>query len=139
MTQQELNEIIQKQYERMGLSSEVSSRLVNSEVEPASPAMQIKEETATTNLKPLEKLSKTASFSFEPPKERRETIILRTKAKKEDLLDALTNALSDFKDLIDVNTLQEGKAGALMFKNHNGDYFTLKLTLNKSKPADFIE
>lgn len=144
MTEEEFKSAIVKQYVDMGLSPEASSRLVNSSVDPSYHSLEVTKETSKDTKKSFENLQ-VSKFSFEQPvkdKSTKEEKIMATainRAKKEDILNALVGFLGDLNSLIDASSIQEGKAGALMFKNHNGDYFTLKLTLNKTKPADFVE
>jgi hypothetical protein len=136
MTQEELNSIIKQKYENLGIPSATAERFLESNVmpvyvpkEPSSPAIVNK----------LQDLKTSSNFSFEPPKAKKENAVAATRAKKEDIINALLTFLGSESTLADPASIQEGKAGAIMFKNLSGDYFTLKLTLNKTKPTDFIE
>lgn len=150
MTIEEYNNTVVNKYLDMGLDKETAKRLANSTANPVSGCL-VSEETNKPSTKKAQKtynfdnLSNVSNFSFTKPKvddissEGKVSYIEKTRAKKEDILNALFTCLTQSDTLINTSTVQLGKAGTIYFKNNNNDYFTLKLTLNKSKPADFIE
>lgn len=147
MSNEEYNEMIIKRYKEMGLDVETATRMIDNEVNPVSDCLQQELTKNATSVKAINKsynfngLEGVSNFSFKQPKDEasKTSYVEKTRAKKEDILNALFNHLSASKEFINTNTVQLGKAGTIFFKNNSGDYFTLKLTLNKSKPADFIE
>lgn len=137
MTKEELNSLVLKNYEKLGIPTSVAEKMLSNDRNPAFSGA-VKTQGIPQQITP------SSNFTLGEPKKKTTAESIANAAainrgKKEDILSALNAFLRELDYAIDVNTVQDGKAGAIMFKNKTGDYFTLKLTLNKSKPADFIE
>lgn len=137
MTKEELDSLVLKNYEKLGIPTSVAEKMLSNDRNPAFSGA-VKTQEAPQQITP------SSNFTLGEPKKKTTAENIANAAainrgKKEDILSALNAFLRELDYAIDINTVQDGKAGAIMFKNKSGDYFTLKLTLNKSKPADFVE
>lgn len=137
MTKEELNSLVLKNYEKLGIPTSVAEKMLSNDRNPAFSGAVKTQETP-------QQITPSSNFTLgetkkKPTAENIANAAAINRGKKEDILSALNAFLRELDYAIDVNTVQDGKAGAIMFKNKSGDYFTLKLTLNKSKPADFVE
>lgn len=137
LTKEELNSLVLKNYEKLGIPTSVAEKMLSNDRNPAFSGAVKTQETP-------QQITPSSNFTLGEPKKKTTAESIANAAainrgKKEDILSALNAFLRELDYAIDVNTVQDGKAGAIMFKNKTGDYFTLKLTLNKSKPADFVE
>lgn len=136
MTKQELDNLLMDKYMSFGIPKETAEKMLNDDRTPTALDGGGKQATPQV-VKP------SSNFTLKDRTETKAQSIANAAAinrgKKEDILNALDAFLRELSFAIDVDTIQSGKAGAIMFKNTTGDYFTLKLTLNKTKPNDFIE
>lgn len=137
MTKEELDSLVLKNYEKLGIPTSVAEKMLSNDRNPAFSG------TVKTQGTP-QQITPSSNFTLgeakkKPTAESIANAAAINRGKKEDILSALNAFLRELDYAIDINTVQDGKAGAIMFKNKTGDYFTLKLTLNKSKPADFVE
>lgn len=136
MTKQELDSLLLKKYMDFGIPQETAEKMLSDDRNPSALATKDTQESSHV-------INPSGNFELKDKPSTRAQSIANAAAinrgKKEDILNALNAFLRELDYAIDVNTIQDGKAGAILFKNNSGDYFTLKLTLNKTKPNDFIE